>query len=464
MHEMTKLTRFERSGFRITQTILFGKYRILSTLGTGNSSTVYLAEHIRLNVYRAIKCIPKDFSPVSSPVLEATLLKNLNHPGIPIIYDVEEDEHFFYIIEEFIQGQSIDAFVSNQNISQELLLKYGIQLCEILDYLHNLVPYPILYQDLKPEHIIVCQGHLKLIDFGIASFFTGSGENYQIYGTKDFAAPEALAGQPVSPSADIYSLGKVLQYLSRYTAKPCSATFHAIIQKAAALHAADRYETVRLFKEALESELKAACPSVSHLTMKKRISVFGSKPGIGTTHIAVSLVSILNQNGYPCVYFERNGSDRLRSMMMENPFMKERAGVCYYRFFRGIPDYGQGIEAPDPGNTVYVEDFGVYRNDIIELEPENFNIFVLSGSPWDFAQTILAGERLSNSGNTAFICNYNNRAAAKKIASRLGEKIYCFPFDEDAFICTEAKTELFFHALSIERGKKKLLNFKRRQP
>ena len=49
-----------------------------------------------------------------SPSSEATLLKNLNHPGIPIIYDIEEDEHFFYIIEEFIQGQSIDTFVSYQ--------------------------------------------------------------------------------------------------------------------------------------------------------------------------------------------------------------------------------------------------------------------------------------------------------------------------------------------------------------
>ena len=168
---------------------MFGKYRVLSTLGTGNSSTVYLAEHIRLNVYRAIKCIPKDTSLVSSPSSEATLLKNLNHPGIPIIYDIEEDEHFFYIIEEFIQGQSIDTFVSYQKISHELLIKFGIQLCDILDYLHHLMPYPILYQDLKPEHIIVCGNQIKLIDFGIASFFTGSGKNYQIYGTMDFAAP-----------------------------------------------------------------------------------------------------------------------------------------------------------------------------------------------------------------------------------------------------------------------------------
>ena len=397
---------------------MFGKYRVLSTLGTGNSSTVYLAEHIRLNVYRAIKCIPKDTSLVSSPSSEATLLKDLNHPGIPIIYDIEEDEHFFYIIEEFIQGQSIDTFVSYQKISHELLIKFGIQLCDILDYLHHLMPYPILYQDLKPEHIIVCGNQIKLIDFGIASFFTGSGKNYQIYGTMDLAT---------------------------------------------AYDAADRYETVRLFKEALEQDLKTACPSVSHLTIKN-ISVFGSKPGIGTTHIAIALASTLTANGYPAVYTERNGNNHLRSMLQEHPAVKEQNGICYYKYFRGIPDYGQGIEPPDSGDAIYVKDFGVYQKDIIELGPENFNLFILSGSPWDLAQTISTGLELSRLGNTAFICNYNNQSSAKKLAGKLGCKVYCFPFDGDAFTCTETKTDLFFHVLSFERGKKKFLNFRKRQP
>ena len=192
---------------------MFGKYRVLSTLGTGNSSTVYLAEHIRLNVYRAIKCIPKDTSLVSSPSSEATLLKDLNHPGIPIIYDIEEDEHFFYIIEEFIQGQSIDTFVSYQKISHELLIKFGIQLCDILDYLHHLMPYPILYQDLKPEHIIVCGNQIKLIDFGIASYITSRGKNYQNYGTKGFAAPEQYGLSQSDGRADIYALGVLLNIM-----------------------------------------------------------------------------------------------------------------------------------------------------------------------------------------------------------------------------------------------------------
>lgn len=62
---MAKRIRFERSDLSLNQQLCLANTRVLSTLGTGNSSTVYLAEHIRLNVYRAIKCIPKDTSLVS---------------------------------------------------------------------------------------------------------------------------------------------------------------------------------------------------------------------------------------------------------------------------------------------------------------------------------------------------------------------------------------------------------------
>ena len=101
------------------------------------------------------------------------------------------------------------------------------------------------------------------------------------------------------------------------------------------------------FKEALEQDLKTACPSVSHLTIKN-ISVFGSKPGIGTTHIAIALASTLTANGYPAVYTERNGNNHLRSMLQEHPAVKEQNGICYYKYFRGIPDYGQGLNRPIP--------------------------------------------------------------------------------------------------------------------
>ena len=113
-----------------------------------NHSNVYLVRHTALDTLRVAKVIRKADMDSDTILREARLIKNLKHSHIPVIYDIEEDEHFFYIIEEFIQGQSIDTFVSYQKISHELLIKFGIQLCDILDYLHHLMPYPILYLSL----------------------------------------------------------------------------------------------------------------------------------------------------------------------------------------------------------------------------------------------------------------------------------------------------------------------------
>ncbi len=80
-----------------------------------------------MNQYRAIKCIPKAQTRSASGYREAVLLKNLRHPDIPMIYNTEDDEQYYYVIEEYIQGESLSAFVQNQhNISQETIVSIGI--------------------------------------------------------------------------------------------------------------------------------------------------------------------------------------------------------------------------------------------------------------------------------------------------------------------------------------------------
>lgn len=136
------------------------------------------------------------------------------------------------MIEEFIQGDSLEDLILHQEIiPEEQFINYGMQICAVLDYLHHLSPYPILYQDLKPEHIILCGNQVKIIDFGIASFITVFGKNFQLYGTEGYAAPEALNGDTVTTASDIYSLGKVLEALARACTPDCSETLTHIIEK-----------------------------------------------------------------------------------------------------------------------------------------------------------------------------------------------------------------------------------------
>ena len=93
---------------------MFDKYLIKQPIGCGLSGKVYLAEHIKLKAKRVIKCVSKNQLMYQQFLAEAMLLKNLKHPGIPIIFDLEEDEEYLYIIEEYIQGDSLRAVMLNQ--------------------------------------------------------------------------------------------------------------------------------------------------------------------------------------------------------------------------------------------------------------------------------------------------------------------------------------------------------------
>lgn len=416
-------------------------------LGSGSFSTVFLAEHLKLKLYRAIKRIPRhpadktSFSLKTGFPPEAELLKHLNHPGIPLIYDIDEDDDYLYIIEEFIQGESLDTFVSHQKtISQELIVKLGIQLCDILDYLHHLSPYPILYQDLKPEHIILCGNQLKLIDFGIASFFTGSGKHFQIYGTDGFAAPEARNGLPVTLAADIYSLGKVLEFLISAADSKCSDRLLHIVKRATAKEPDERYPSAADAANALLHVQKHSSGHSSHLI--RNIAVIGSRPGAGATHFAVSLVCTLRKRSVPALYMAAGKDRTLDAIARANPHFKERDGIFYYEYFKGVPDYGDGVFFPLPADDCIVKDFGTDAPDLAKLETSDFIFFLLSGADWDFTQSVTYAKQLALFPQTVFVCNHGNKRAAGAYAKHINRRVYCFPNDPDPYRVSAEKERL----------------------
>ena len=465
------MTRPERSGYRIDTKFLFGKYRIISTLGAGSSGTVYLAEHLKLKVYRAIKCIPKDTARNTSNfseeelLKEASLLKNLNHPGIPLIYDIDEDDRFFYMIEEFIQGDSLEDLILHQEtIPEEQLINYGIQICAVLDYLHHLSPYPVLYEDLKPEHIILCGNQIKIIDFGIASFITVLGKNIQLYGTDGYAAPEAVNGNAVTAASDIYSLGKVLETLAGACTPGCSETLTHIIKKAADPNLDSRYRSASdlmlalsesagqktpakkgiLFRQAFKKRF-SACHSFSHLI--KNIAVIGSRSGAGATFFSVSLVNILNHKHIPCCYMPMDHSDNLISMTQAGISLTENQGIFQSKNFTAAPCYGPGIEDPVLPSVIRVRDFGTHTSEYFDSGHFDLTFILLSGSPWDIADTLAFTSQFKNTEPPVYICNHGNKNAARKYARYLKNPVYCFPLDTNPFHITPEKERLFLQIL-----------------
>ena len=147
---------------------------------------MFLARHLALDEWRAIKRVPRECQGFAR---EAAVLKELKHPGIPVIYDLEEDSSYYYLIEEYLDGESLYALIERQGgLARAKAFSYGIELCRIISYLHSIEPNPILYLDLQPRNILICQGALKLIDFDQAVTARFAQTMRERYGTEGCAA------------------------------------------------------------------------------------------------------------------------------------------------------------------------------------------------------------------------------------------------------------------------------------
>lgn len=277
---------------------------------------------------------------------------------------------------------------------------------------------------------------VKIIDFGIASFITVFGKNFQLYGTEGYAAPEALNGDTVTTASDIYSLGKVLEALARACTPDCSETLTHIIEKAADRNPDSRYQTATDLMLAL-SELAggknpvkkglifrqsskkrySACHSFAHLI--KNIAVIGSRSGAGATFFSVSLVNTLNHRHIPCCYIPMDHSDNLISMTQTGISLTEHEGIFQSKNFTATPCYGPGIEDPVLPSVIRVRDFGTHTSEYSDFGHFDLTFILLSGSPWDFADTLSFISRLENTGSYIYICNHGNKNAAKKYARYL---------------------------------------------
>ncbi len=248
-------------------TIIQGKYEILTLIGKGGMSEVYLAMDKNLNKQWAIKEIKKKSRErnneivIQSAIAEANMMKKLDHPCLPRIVDIIEKEDVIYVVMDYIEGEPLSKIVERNGAqSQEVVIEWARDLCGVLDYLHTQVP-PIIYRDMKPANIMLQpNGNIKLIDFGIAREYKESNlEDTISLGTKGYAAPEQFGGKGQTDArTDIYCLGVTLYHLVtgknpcdppyeiypiRYWNTELSAGLENIILKCTQLNPNDRYES-----------------------------------------------------------------------------------------------------------------------------------------------------------------------------------------------------------------------------
>lgn len=439
-------------------TVLFGKYQLCGILGTGREGTVYLAVHLGLEEYRAIKRVSKSFLDYEQFRREALILKELRHPGIPIIYDVEEDEYYSYLIEEYLEGDSLYDLVKRQgHLSRELTVFYGIQLASIINYLHLAGTTPILHLDLQPKNLLLCHDTIKLIDFGLAACLKEANQPGERYGTVGCAAPEQYTTNEVlDERTDIFSIGAVLNYL--YTGKfpvlpyqtdqSMDSGLLAVISQCVCKEKENRFQTAQELMEQLCLLKDTGTDAKKRLeTSSLTIALSGSKSGAGTTHIGIGLSVYLRNQGYPNLLEEKLDSFMGTGLSEFTKAKRDSYGLLHYRNLIIKPYYGPGVKLKDPPFGVRLLDWGENLCQAVGMAPDAL-ILVCDASIWSSSRACDAVEAVMKS-KIPYAIIFNHSSAGAKLFLPKGVKpsfLFLAPFFSDPFTVRD-ETEAFYQAL-----------------
>jgi len=178
-------------------------------------------------------------------------LKGITHKNLPTINHVIYYEPDTYVIEEYINGDSIaDIIKKCGKIEEKQAITISLQLCEALSMIHNQVP-PIIHRDIKPQNILLKKdGSIKLIDFDIARVFELEKEKDTKYlGTQEYASPEHYGYAQTDVRSDIYSFGVLLHEMTtgqvlNNQKTICDSRLRGIIEKCIKLDPKDRYQSI----------------------------------------------------------------------------------------------------------------------------------------------------------------------------------------------------------------------------
>jgi serine/threonine protein kinase len=261
-------------------TTLGNRYLIQGIVGVGGMGAVYSARDLHFpNVVKRVAVkemvnLARDLMVRETIVRnferEANILATLNHSSIPRIYDYFSHNERSYLILEFIEGKDLEALLNEAQgfLPEAQVVAWAIELCDVLNYLHNYKPEPVIFRDMKPSNIMLnLHNHIMLVDFGIAKTFQ-SGQKGTMIGTEGYSPPEQYKGE-ATPLADIYSLGATLHHLLtrrdprleppfsfgermiRPINSSVSAEIEAVIYTALQYNPADRFQSAEAMKEAL---------------------------------------------------------------------------------------------------------------------------------------------------------------------------------------------------------------------
>ncbi|MFI5058330.1 MAG: tetratricopeptide repeat protein [Candidatus Acidiferrales bacterium] len=278
---------------------MLGHYRVISQIGAGGMGVVYRGHDEQLDRDVALKILPadtlRDEEARKQFRKEALALAKLNHPNIETIFEFSSPQGVDFLAMELIPGHPLSERIKAGPMAEKAILRVGVQLAEGLAAAHD---QGIVHRDLKPANLFLTPDErLKILDFGLAKLIhpgrdvditrTITAETGTVAGTVPYMSPEQLRGLPVDPRSDIYAAGAVLYemaagrrpfpqsqnaelvgaILHKTPEPPSSVNPHIspglehVISKALEKDPAERYQSARELRVALESISGSARPS-----------------------------------------------------------------------------------------------------------------------------------------------------------------------------------------------------------
>jgi eukaryotic-like serine/threonine-protein kinase len=251
----------------------FTRYKIVDRLGEGTFSEVYLARDNRSGKLVALKVLRPQYANqpdlISRIERETAILRKLNSPYIAKLYEAGNANGYYYIAQEYVQGQTLGRWLAGRGAVSPLEAINLIQ--KLLKGLADAHTQGIIHRDIKPENLMrTPDGGLKIMDFGIARQEILDGDSRltrlgALIGTPAYMSPEAIQGQEIDERTDIYAVGVILyelltnripfesesewamfqHHINTPPPRLPNRELDAVVQKAMAKDRANRYRTAQ---------------------------------------------------------------------------------------------------------------------------------------------------------------------------------------------------------------------------
>ncbi|MCL2393863.1 MAG: Stk1 family PASTA domain-containing Ser/Thr kinase [Acidimicrobiaceae bacterium] len=282
--------------------IFSDRYQLIRHIARGGMAQVYLAQDLLLDRPVALKVLFPELSIDENFVRrfrrEAQAAANLSHPNIVSVYDWGQGDRTYFIVMEYVDGQTLSALIRQGPIEPTRAAAIGADVAGALEFAHR---HGVIHRDVKPANVLIDQsGTVKVTDFGIArsaGVSEGLTQTGSVMGTATYFSPEQAQGQPVDARTDVYSLGIVLYEMVaghapfsgenpvsiaykhvreapvplRQVNPTVPAAYEAIVDRAMAKSVDDRYQTTGELQKDLQRFLAgqplAAEPANRDLTM-----------------------------------------------------------------------------------------------------------------------------------------------------------------------------------------------------